>query len=161
MNSYRFTNLGPIITLGLVIFLSACGGGSDNTVSLSQQDSGSTTSPPPGDTDSSPAPTNPSGMVYLAVQSVDTDGNTSSNPPEVSIEAGSGDTITLVWESPVTNSDGSCMNDLQGYRLSYGSASQAYTSSIDIALATNALSCTNSAVDACGNVQTCRYTVSL
>ena len=163
MNLTRLTSVGPIITLGLAISLTACGGGSENTVSLSDQGSGNNTSPPSGgNPDSSPAPApSPSGMVYLAVQSVDTDGNVSSNPPEVSTAATTGDTVTLVWESPVTNSDGSCMNDLQSYRLSYGSSSQTYGNNVDISLTANGLACSNSAVHACGNIQTCRYTLTL
>ncbi len=40
--------------------------------------------------------------------------------------------ITLSWSPPTENSDGSSLNDLAGYTLHYGTASQDYTGTIEI-----------------------------
>ncbi len=45
------------------------------------------------------------------------------------IPAGS---VTLTWDSPTTNSDGSPLNDLAGYTFYYGSSSGNYTNSVDV-----------------------------
>ena len=39
---------------------------------------------------------------------------------------------TLTWNPPTTNSDGSPLTDLSGYRLYYGTTSGHYTTSIDV-----------------------------
>lgn len=40
--------------------------------------------------------------------------------------------VTLSWSPPTQNSDGSSLNNLAGYTLHYGTASQDYTGSIEI-----------------------------
>lgn len=72
---------------------------------------------------------------------------------------GSGE-VVLSWDSPTTNVDQSCLNDLSGYRISYGVNSSAYTSAeaIDV----NAIACVDSGTEpvaGCGNMRTCTYTV--
>lgn len=50
-----------------------------------------------------------------------------------SVSAGSvSDSITLAWDPPTENSDGSQLNDLAGYIIYYGPSSNNYTVSIDV-----------------------------
>jgi len=46
--------------------------------------------------------------------------------------------ITLAWNSPDANSDGSDINDLAGYKIYYGASSGNYTQSIDVGNITSA-----------------------
>ena len=41
--------------------------------------------------------------------------------------------ITLTWDSPRTNVDGTALNNLEGYRIYYGLNSGVYPNKIDIA----------------------------
>jgi len=69
-------------------------------------------------------------------------------------------TITLSWDSPTTNVDQTCLNDLSGYRISYGVNSRNYAFSEEIAV--NAIACVDSGtapVAGCGNMHVCTYTV--
>jgi fibronectin type 3 domain-containing protein len=44
----------------------------------------------------------------------------------------SGASVTLTWDAPTTNSDGSPLTDLNGYKIYYGTSSGNYTEVIDI-----------------------------
>jgi len=46
--------------------------------------------------------------------------------------------VTLVWDNPDGNSDGSDLNDLAGYKIYYGTSSGNYTQSIDVGNITSA-----------------------
>ena len=48
-------------------------------------------------------------------------------------ELAAGDrSLSLVWEAPLTNEDGSPLNDLAGYRIYYGSRSGSYGASVAV-----------------------------
>jgi hypothetical protein len=47
--------------------------------------------------------------------------------------------ITLTWNRPNANSDGSDLNDLVGYKIYYGPSSNNYTQSIDVGISTGAV----------------------
>lgn len=65
---------------------------------------------------------------------------------------------TLSWDAPNTNTDGSCLTDLAGYTVYYGTASGRYT--YNQTLAANTANCSNTTnSNACGTIQRCRYTV--
>lgn len=40
--------------------------------------------------------------------------------------------VTLAWDAPTTNADGTPLTDLKGYKLYYGPESGNYTQSIDV-----------------------------
>ena len=40
--------------------------------------------------------------------------------------------VTLTWEAPTTNADGTPLTDLGGYKIYYGTASRVYSTSIDV-----------------------------
>ncbi|WP_161974451.1 fibronectin type III domain-containing protein [Piscinibacter terrae] len=82
--------------------LSACGGGNGA--------SDSTSTPSEVPTPSTPTPSTPT-------------------PPTPAPTTGS---ITLSWTAPTTNSDGSAISDLAGYRVYYGTASGFYTDNVTI-----------------------------
>ncbi|HET9388056.1 MAG TPA: fibronectin type III domain-containing protein [Steroidobacteraceae bacterium] len=44
----------------------------------------------------------------------------------------SSDAVTLSWEPPTQNSDGSALMDLRGYKIHYGSESGVYSDTIDL-----------------------------
>ena len=63
------------------------------------------------------------------------DGTVSSALPAFSISVAAPPatgTVTLSWTPPTTNSDGTPLVDLAGYRIVYGTASRAYTQSLAI-----------------------------
>jgi hypothetical protein len=41
--------------------------------------------------------------------------------------------VTLSWQAPTENSDGSTLSDLTGYKVHYGSASKSYSDTIQVA----------------------------
>ncbi len=45
--------------------------------------------------------------------------------------------VTLVWEPPLTNADGTPLNDLAGYRVYYGTTSRGYSSATDVGRTTS------------------------
>lgn len=47
--------------------------------------------------------------------------------------------ITLAWDKPDANSDGSDLTDLAGYKIYYGTSSSNYTQSIDVGQITSAV----------------------
>jgi hypothetical protein len=93
--------------------LSACGGGNTDTAAAdtaSTQGTGATTP----NTPNTPAPTTP---------------GTGTPTPPPPPPTGS---IALSWSAPATNSDGSPVTDLAGYRVYYGTASGFYTDNVTI-----------------------------
>ncbi len=44
----------------------------------------------------------------------------------------SSQSVTLTWESPTTNSDGSALTDLSGYKVYYGTSTGNYAYSVDV-----------------------------
>lgn len=48
-------------------------------------------------------------------------------------------TITLSWDAPSTNEDGTASTDLAGYRVYYGASSNSYTESVNIGNTTSAV----------------------
>ncbi len=48
------------------------------------------------------------------------------------------DAVTLAWDAPTTNSDGSALTDLSGYKIYYGTSSGNYTETVDIGNTTGA-----------------------
>jgi len=66
---------------------------------------------------------------------------------------------TLSWDAPTTNFDQSCLTNLTGYRIYYGTTSGRYTYKKEITLAQ--ATCANSgAVGSCGPVQACSARIS-
>jgi len=53
-------------------------------------------------------------------------------------EPSAGQSVSLSWEAPATNSDGSSIGDLSGYKIYYGTSSGNYTQSIDVGNSTTA-----------------------
>ena len=56
-------------------------------------------------------------------------GGSTSSTTDVTISTGS---VTLSWDAPTTNSDGSPLSDLAGYKVYYGTSSGNYTNSVDV-----------------------------
>src|SRR5439155_856826 len=66
-------------------------------------------------------------------------------------DAGTTGTAALSWVAPTTNTDGSPLTDLAGYKVHYGLAAGSYTTVVDIGMASCALS---------GGVTQCNYSVT-
>jgi hypothetical protein len=67
--------------------------------------------------------------------------------------------IQLTWEAPNQNTDSSCLTDLTGYHIYYGTSMGSYTNSRTINAGN--ISCGSSTTtNACGVVQTCTYKVN-
>lgn len=108
----RVTAARLSLTAGVLaaLMLSACGGGkTEDTATASATGGGITTtatpSPASASTPTVPAP--------------------GTNSPAVG-------SLSLTWAAPVTNSDGTPVSDLAGYRVYYGTASGFYTDSVTI-----------------------------
>jgi hypothetical protein len=67
--------------------------------------------------------------------------------------------VSLSWRAPVTNVDGSCLDDLEGYRVHAGTESGVYTVERQVSLASGDLFCEQTAFDASCSVPvlTCTY----
>jgi Fibronectin type III domain len=62
-----------------------------------------------------------------------TDGSTSTQTSAVgSSETPSSRTATLSWEAPTTNTNGTALTDLAGYRIYYGSSAKELSQSVTI-----------------------------
>jgi|HubBroStandDraft_6_1064221.scaffolds.fasta_scaffold60245_3 hypothetical protein len=61
-----------------------------------------------------------------------TDGAAHVAVPDAAAPSGAG-SLTLFWDAPTDNTDGSSLNNLKGYKLYYGEKSGTYTSVLDIA----------------------------
>ena len=82
-----------------------------------------------------------------------------ATPPPSPPPAGSA-SVALDWDSPTTNVDQSCLTNLSGYVISYGTSPGVYSVSETIPIGSVGLTCGNpSTTTACGTVQTCTYTV--
>jgi len=74
------------------------------------------------------------GSGSSGIASSETGGNGGSRPDS---GASTDNSITLAWDKPDSNSDGSDLNDLAGYKIYYGTSSSNYTQSIDVGNTTN------------------------
>ena len=61
------------------------------------------------------------------------------NPDPGEPDPENSNSITLSWEAPNTNSDGSDLTDLAGYKIYYGTSSGNYTVSVNIGNSTSAV----------------------
>lgn len=102
-----------VLALATVAWLAACGGGSGGAPSESTPDASHAEAP--GNADGSGA-----------MDDV-------SPAPATDLGDGGGDrSLALTWEAPLTNEDGSPLNDLAGYRIYYGSRSGSYGASVAV-----------------------------
>lgn len=53
-------------------------------------------------------------------------------PPSQPPASNTSGTVTLSWEAPTENSDGSALVDLKGYKVHYGAASKRYSDTIKV-----------------------------
>lgn len=112
-NIYKTQILAILV---LLLTLSGCGGGGGGGSSVSSNiDSGGSTS---------------SGIGDLGLGDTGSGDSPSDTPATGS--------VTLSWEAPASNSDGSALNDLAGYKIYYGSSSSNYTNSVDVGNYTSA-----------------------
>ena len=82
-----------------------------------------------------------------------------ATPPPSPPPAGSAN-VALDWDSPTANVDQSCLTNLSGYVISYGTSPGTYSVSETIPVGSVGLTCANTGtVTTCGTVQTCTYTV--
>jgi hypothetical protein len=105
-----------------------------------------TASPPSGDTttesDSLNVAVNTTGMgigTYQAPIKLEAPSATNS-PQEVLVTLAitvASSNVTLSWDAPTTNADGTPLTDLSGYKVYLGTAPRTYTSSVDAGVATS------------------------
>ena len=118
MKQIRLRNIPTpyiFITLILVLTIIGCGGGGGggSSESVVNEFSESSSGDPSGD---------PTG---------DPSGDPSGDPTTDT-------SVILSWDEPTTNSDGSQLTDLAGYKVYYGTSSHNYSYSIDIGVTTGA-----------------------
>jgi hypothetical protein len=77
-------------------------------------------------------------IMFLIIALTGCGGGSSPGTSNRSNFGGGGDTgggassVTLSWDAPTTNEDGSPLIDLSGYKVYYGSSSGSYTQSINV-----------------------------
>lgn len=76
------------------------------------------------------------------------DGKTSASLPEFSISVSAASTpttgnATLTWAAPTTNTDGSALTDLSGYKIYYGSSSSTLSSVVTVSVGSSSYVITN------------------
>lgn len=84
--------------------------------------------------------------------------NDQGDNPTYTID-GTSQAVTVSWQDPTRNTDNSCLDELEGYTLHYGTASGSYDQTVDLQLASGDVSCTQTVYDnACSkSVMTCSY----
>ena len=104
----------------LAIALAGCGGddGEGATSSATSSTTGST--PPTAVADEAAQPTNT------------TTGGSSGGSSVTSPPATSSSTITLGWQPPTQNTDGTPITDLAGYKIHYGKSSASYDQTVTV-----------------------------
>jgi len=79
--------------------------------------------PQVGDTGSYPG-------IVIAVS--DGSNRTELSAFSISVEQAGPVSVSIAWNPPTTDADGSSLNDLAGYRILFGSQSQSYSNTIDV-----------------------------
>ena len=130
----RVVKVIAVAALGFA--LSACGGGAGSSSGSAPAAQGSTANGGSTGTDSS-APgqststytTTPggSGSSGTSGSGGGTSGTSGSNPPTASTG-----NVTINWNPPTQNTDGTPLTNLAGFKIHYGSASQKYTQTITV-----------------------------
>ena len=104
---------------------------------------------------------NASTTYQYIIQAYDSSNNaTNSGSVNIATQNPVTSSVTLSWENPTRNTDESCIGQLDGYRVYYGTSSGNYTNSVDIQPSTGSISCVQTGFDnACSApVMTCSYT---
>lgn len=70
-------------------------------------------------------------LLFLVIISGCGGGSGGSNTVSAGNSAMTG-SVTLDWDAPTTNSDGSSLTDLAGYKIYYGTSSRNYTGSVNV-----------------------------
>jgi Fibronectin type III domain len=118
--------VATLLTGSLAIALAGCGGGDSGTGSTGSANSVATTNPfAPATGAAADTNTNTSGSSTKA------DAPASGTTPPPSTAATS--SVTLAWQPPTTNSNGSPITDLAGYKIHYGTESEKYTQEVSVA----------------------------
>ena len=123
----RVVKMAAVAALGFA--LSACGGGGGTSSATAPAAQSSTSSGSSTATDSpAPDPSTSTGTsTATGSGSSGTSGSTGSNPPTASIG-----NVTINWNAPTENTDGSALTDLAGFKIHYGTASGKYTQTITV-----------------------------
>jgi hypothetical protein len=117
--------------LALTCLLAGCGGEGSSTAS--------TTASPTGDAPSATAAPASTGFAAAVTSMTPAGGGTVpakasatvGTPPRAEAQ-GAGGNVSLTWQAPTENTDGSALQNLGGYIIHYGTASKQYTSQITI-----------------------------
>lgn len=131
----RVSRVIAVAVLGFA--LSACGGGAGSSSasaaapqgSASAQSAGSTGSgatPSQGTSTGTTAPAG-SGSSGTSGSGTSSSGSGGSTPPTASTG-----NVTINWNPPTQNTDGTPLTDLAGFKIHYGTASQKYTQTITV-----------------------------
>jgi Fibronectin type III domain len=118
--------VAALYTGSLAIALAGCGGadGSSST---------GTNSPFAAAATAAPAGTTTTGTSNSGSSSTSTTNTTSaSGATSAPTATASSSSVTLGWQAPTQNTDGSPITDLAGYKIHYGTASDDYTQTVEL-----------------------------
>jgi hypothetical protein len=124
----RVVKMAAVAALGFA--LSACGGGSSAGAPAAES---STSAQSAASTDGSSAPDQStstgtsSGSAGAGGSGITNSASGTSSPPTASTG-----NVTINWNAPTQNTDGSVLTDLAGFKIHYGTASGKYTQTITV-----------------------------
>lgn len=130
------SRLLAVVTLALsAILLTACGGsdGSDQAGSTTTLPNAAVSSPSTSSTTSTSASSSSSSTssssASTSSSSTTTGSDTSNATPTQNAQSSA---VTLNWQPPTENTDGTTLTDLSGYQISYGTQANDYTTTITL-----------------------------
>lgn len=134
VRSWTLVVAGSLV-LGSV--LTGCGGGSSGPAAAAAQGSANgsaaTAAIDPGAAAATSTSTQGSATGTATGTSTGTStGTTTTGSTQTGVAQGTAGTVTLNWQPPTQNSDGSPLTSLAGYNIYYGTASQSYSQSIKV-----------------------------
>lgn len=123
----RVSRVIAVAVLGFA--LSACGGGAGSSSASAAAPQGSASAQSAGSTGSGSTPSQgtPTGTTAPAGSGTSSSGSGGSTPPTASTG-----NVTINWNPPTQNTDGTPLTDLAGFKIHYGTASQKYTQTITV-----------------------------
>lgn len=128
------------VCLGLAVVvtvMTGCGGGSGSTASTSSSASstGPTSSSSASSSTTSSSTTSSSTTSSSTTGSSSTGTSSSGSGSSTGSSSANNGTATLSWTAPTTNSDGSALTDLAGYRIHYGTSADSLNNEITVSSA--------------------------
>lgn len=149
--------------LAMTFALAACGGGSDEEDSNTEDQNQSPVSLDEEPTGPVEDPVDAPSQVYIAVRAVNFDEETSGFSNEIPVLAQRDANVTVSFSEPNLQVDGNCLtSQINRYVVHYGNGPGAYSEEIAISRNSTALNCQVVGIHPiCGDLTNCSVTITL